>query len=220
MKMLCKIGNFLAVSSLIFSVAALAGGEDTNVNPDISVPVNMDQGFYLNGNIGGGSVDLDPSLATVTVDRSGFVWSVNAGYQFNSYLAAEAGYIHLPTQRIKSSGVISGTSVAVDEQLDLYGFLLAVKGMYPFAERFDVFGKAGIAIERASGTNSVTISGTKISLVGIPENQTQVAGYFALGLEYAVTPCWKVNAQGVVVTSSGGFPTTWAGLAGVSYLFA
>jgi long-subunit fatty acid transport protein len=86
---------------------------------------------------------LSTVLTNSSLDRDRFGWSVAAGYQFNRYLRAEAGFVDLG----RISGSLTDTSgVATPQgqlQFSAKGETLAAVGMLPLGQ-WDLFLKGGV----------------------------------------------------------------------------
>lgn len=204
----------VGASALVASTAGFAGGPSTAV----SAPVDNSAGFYVNGNLGFGRYGLSSSDVNAynavgfNVDRNSIAWSANVGYQFNPYIAVEAGYMQLPYARFTVPGV-SGHA-----DLDTSAFTVDAKGIYPINEQFDVFAKAGLAVETQS------LSGSTGPVVA--SHNHQVLPLFGLGVDYNINQNWAVGVQGIATLKSGGitnasyYPATYTALAGVTYKFS
>jgi OOP family OmpA-OmpF porin len=69
------------------------------------------------------------------LDAHSTAWEVFGGYEFNKYLAIEAGYIDGTTAKQS----IPGGALEIDAS----GYYGSVVGSLPFAEVFSVYGRAG-----------------------------------------------------------------------------
>jgi OOP family OmpA-OmpF porin len=93
-------------------------------------------------------------------------WKLFAGYQFNQYFAAEAGYVDLGTFKISGNGNFAGpplppgpgTATGSDKAS---GFNLDAVGTLPISQEFGLLGRVGIfawklnATTDASQTNAI-----------------------------------------------------------------
>lgn len=129
-------------------------------------------GGYAEGNLG-----LGPA--------SKFMGDVNLGYKFNDFFAIEGGFAKF--SEIKSSS-------------DNYFFDGAIKGMMPFGNGFELFGKLGMAEAYAYDQNKPVI-------------------YIDAGLGYALTPNWSATLQGFTTTENSDVPSMYAGTIGLTYIF-
>ena len=204
----------VGASALVASTAGFAGGPSSAV----STPVDNSAGFYVNGNLGFGRYGLTSSdvnafnAAGFNVDRNSIAWSANVGYQFNPYIAVEAGYMQLPYARFTVPGATGHADI------DTSAFTVDAKGIYPINEQFDVFAKAGLAVETQSLSGSV---GPVVT-----SNSHQVLPLFGLGVDYNINQNWAVGVQDVAtlkrgnITSTSYYPATYTALVGVTYKFS
>jgi len=193
--------------ALIVSSASIAG-KTTTIAPD-NMDANNAAGFYISGNLGYGNVDVNlPSVAGVSTSHRGVAWSTAVGYQFNPYVAVEGGYIQFADEKVS----VPGSSVTVTtEAADL-----AVKGIYPINQQFNVFGKAGIAYMTHTGV----ISGGGTTVI-VADTDHQVVPLFGAGASYNIDENWAVGVQAITTLKSGdNFPATYTGLVGVTYKFS
>ncbi len=201
-------------SALVVSTAGLAGGPTTAAN----APVDHSAGFYVNGNAGYGHVDT-PNIVDkdLKFSRNSFAWSGNVGYQFNPYIAVEAGYMALPYTKAKSKSfdtVNLATNSTVKGKTD--AITVAAKGIYPINQQVDLFGKAGLAYLSRTAVVNVNGNVTSTKIKG-----NHITPLFGLGVDYNLTQNWAVNVQGVTTLKSGdGFPATYTALAGLTYKFS
>lgn len=207
--------NVLGASALLASAASFAGGPDAAATDNDTAASTA--GFYVNGNVGYGMQDISknaPDLAPAgsKVNRGSFVWSANAGYQFNQYIAAEAGYMSLPESKVKAD---NGNTLG---KAELSAITLVAKGIYPINEQFDVFGKAGVAFMMSKVVQDSVLTG----VAGTTTTKTNRATpMFGLGVDYNVNENVVVTAQAITTLKNGvNVPATYTGLVGVGYKFS
>ncbi len=191
-----KVTLAIACAALTFSTLGMAASYDSKVAPDNS---SYPTGIYVTGSAGYGKTD-----SRGPVKNSGFVWNAGAGYRFNKYIAVETGYMRLP--RVKGMGVKIYPNLVY----------LVAKGIYPINETFDVFAKAGAGyVWTSSKPSNMAILGSRIS----PKAHL-IVPVFGLGADYNISQNLAVTVQGVTTIKSGHtIPTTYAGLAGLTYSF-
>ena len=149
------------VGLVVSAVGALAG------------PVSHAEGFYFGISGGVSSLDLgSKSSADVaameaaeeaadeiglnvgsfdsSLDDSGTVWGLQVGYQWNKYVGAELGYIHLGQGKYKANiGYTDDFDDPVVSEISTIRFrsngpTLALVGFLPVSERFDLSAKGGV----------------------------------------------------------------------------
>ena len=191
------IVSLIGASALIVSAAGMAA---TNVgnNNGPEAPVNA-AGVYVNGSIGAGNLSTKDNS---DIKRGHFVWSADAGYQFNQYIAAELGYISLPTLKDRTTKV----------KLNSSAIYLAAKGILPINEKVDVFGKAGVA-RRTEGVEFK--DGTTIS-----SGKDKYSPLLAVGADYNLTSKLAVTVQGTtLLKNTKAYPAVYMGTVGLTYKF-
>jgi OmpA-OmpF porin, OOP family len=168
------------LGSLGMAIAALSCASAANA-----------EGFYFGLNYGSASYDLNrkdfdtaivapftqdlaASGVTVTGASSGIDdtdngWSANVGYRFNSYVAAEVGYLNLGEGMYRADVTTTNGAQTLDVlpsvRVTSTGITTALLGIFPFSA-FDVYGKAGLFFSNTKvrqkyefpGTSSDTVS--------------------------------------------------------------
>ncbi|GEM_PF-4168132 len=128
------------VGAVALTTAGMAAANHSMAASDQSFSSNNSaRGVYVSGNVGAGFVGVKKSDygSNVTKFRDyGFAWAANLGYQFNKYLALEAGYMNMGQSKATDSFFGTGTNT-------FGGFDAAVKGILPVSSQFDLYGKAG-----------------------------------------------------------------------------
>ena len=172
--------------------------------------VAEDRGFYWGFDLGQYQHDLDQNaLDSMLVDdldsvgltvlsgssqtsEDGFTWGLTLGYQFFRYLAVEAAWVDLGSSEYKASvDATDGVDVyALDTKItaDSAGATLSALGILPFAESWQVYGRAGmyfagndleVTVDGASGEDS---DNTQEFYWGVGGGYT--AGQWTTRLEY------------------------------------
>jgi len=121
--------------------AALAGGPDV-APADNGVYVDLNLGYAFQDWEGIGNILGGVGFVTWGDNaQGGFAGSVDLGYQWNQYLAAEFGYWYLPQANFT---VLPG-GVGASGSINNYALYLAAKFMAPVMDNLDLFFKAGLA---------------------------------------------------------------------------
>jgi OOP family OmpA-OmpF porin len=111
-----------------------------------------------------------------TLDKKDTGWKAYAGYRFNSFLAAEAGYADLGKASFNTTIVAapSGTTPSppfpIHASATARGAFLSAIAQWPFAQNFSLFAKAGAFRSDAEFTEVIT--GTGITRVSRTERRT------------------------------------------------
>ena len=167
----------------------------------VNMEVQAEKGVYIDGNAGYG---LLPGFSP---HRGGFAYNGDIGYQLNNYFGLELGYNHFANvpYPYASKGNYSGD--------------LALKGILPLAERWNLFGKLGLAYVHSQQkfsnfshiNNNLTTNFTYGSVSG-------PAPYLAAGVSYKLSQQFDINAQ-IHGTPGTHVPEMYAALIGLSYHF-
>ena len=117
-----------------------------------------DSGFYF-GITGGlatfdlpskGSIDAlfeeeGLALASSSLDDDDTAWGLQVGYRWNSYVAAEVGYVNFGTAEYRATPAgFTGIDGEASLRARSSGPTLSVLGMLPVGERFDLHARAGV----------------------------------------------------------------------------
>lgn len=185
--------KFIKASGM-FGLMALAAATTSVVNAD-------DAGWYMGGNIGQSTADIDNERITDNLLNGGFSdimienddrdtgYKLFGGYQFNRNFAVEGGYFDLGEFSYNATTMPAGT---LDGQMKLRGFNLDLMGFIPFSEKFSAFGRVGAnyaeAKDRFSGTGSVNVLSPRAD-----ERDTNLK--VGAGLQYAFTDALAMRLE-------------------------
>jgi OmpA-OmpF porin, OOP family len=156
-----------------------------------AAPAAFAQGFeanrvYAGVALGQSQFDLDCSGTTACED-SDTAWKVFGGYQFSRHFALEVGYGNLgeATASTPPFGGIPAADVSIEATV---WEVLAV-GTLPLAERFSIYGKAGLYV----ADTEVRVSFAGLGSVNRSDDNTDLT--FGVGLRYDFTPNLGVRAE-------------------------
>jgi OmpA-OmpF porin, OOP family len=141
-----------------------------------------EKGVYFGGNVGYGQVRVKDDTNSVSVKRNGFSWTIDGGYQFNPNFALEAGFNSFPDVKVDGLTIMKSN-------YSVYG---AAKGILPFENGFNIFGKLGVAYAHRN-----------IDLVIVNEAKSALVGYGAVGAGYAIADNTEITIQAAGTTKSG-----------------
>ena len=141
-----------------------------------SPAIAQDMGFYIGGALGQSSVDID-CAGTTSCDDKDSTWKILGGYQFNRNFALEFGYADLGAASASTPSFFLpgfGTVPAANLKIEATVFELLAVGILPIADRFSLYGKAGLArsetetsVNFANGlSRSESDSGTSLTFGG------------------------------------------------------
>ena len=113
---------------------------------------DIDHGRISSGLLSGGF-----TTTVINDDDRDTGYKLYGGYQFKKYFALEAGYFDLGKFEFMATTVPAGT---LRGNIKVKGLNFDAVGMFPFNERFSVFGRVGLIYAEAkdsfSGTGLVT----------------------------------------------------------------
>lgn len=155
--------------------------------------------FYAGASIGQNRVDFSPrdySLGTPGItesqERIHSAYKLYGGYDFNKYLAVEAGYARLGSPEYRyASG--DGVGRAKVKQTSIFA---VAKGTLPIHRRFRVFGKLGISYSRArldGESSSAVINAAAGFPISRSENNSRAV--IGAGIEFNVTEKLLLRAE-------------------------
>lgn len=160
-----------------------------------------DTGWYAGISAGRSTAEIDDPRITSGLLSSGFTttsitdddrdtgYKLYGGYQFNKYFALEGGYFDLGTFGFTATTIPAGT---LNGTIRLKGVNLDAVGIWPFTEKFSIFGRVGVnhaqAKDRFSGTGAVGVTNPNPS-----ERDTNYK--FGAGLQYAFTPALAMRGE-------------------------
>jgi hypothetical protein len=121
-------------------------------------------------------------------------WSANVGYQISSYFALEASYIHLGTLKYATSGtatsVLGNSPVAVDLNIKSRGPALALVGVLPMTDSWDLEARLGAYEGKTTTLSEVTIGTSSNPGVDTKTSTSLMAG---IGTGYVIAAHWVVR---------------------------
>ncbi len=158
-------------------------------------------GWYGGINIGQSAADIDHGRIRSGLLSSGFTttsitdddrdtgYKLFGGYQINKYFALEAGYFDLGKFEFTATTVPAGT---LRGNIKVKGLNFDAVGIFPFNERFSVFGRVGLSYAEAkdsfSGTGLVTAQNSNPS-------KSDTNYKLGLGLQYHFTKSLGMRAE-------------------------
>lgn len=171
------------VLALGFAVAtAFAGAAFAQRAPDT--------GFYVGGSFGQATADewcstsgAPAGFALTSCDDEDTAWKLFAGYQFNSWLGAEATYMNLGDYT--ASVALGGATANVSA--DASSWNIAAVASVPVGP-VSLFGKIGYA--RTDSEANVNVGGTSVR---VGEDGSEAI--YGLGVKWNMTRNWALRAE-------------------------
>jgi len=151
--------------------------------------VPMPMGWYLEGNLGGSKISNVSYATNTSIASTGLGWSLNGGYKFIPYFAAEIGYTSYANGTINFNGSKVGKDQA--QSYDVAG-----KAIMPVQDTgVEIFAKLGVARAKSNvtATNAALLAANGETLNTGRHNSTDL--YFGLGGDYAFMPNMAANLQ-------------------------
>jgi len=166
-----------------------------------SFAVADDSGWYAGANVGQSSAKIDDariasgllgsgfSSATITDDDRSTGYKIFGGYQYNKYLAVEAGYFDLGNFGFNATTVPAGT---LSGNIKLKGLNMDLVGTLPITEKFSVLGRIGV--NYADTTDSFVGTGA-VNVLDPNPSKRDTNLKVGVGLQYAFTPALAMRAE-------------------------
>ncbi|MES2141970.1 MAG: outer membrane beta-barrel protein [Pseudomonadota bacterium] len=135
-------------------------------------------------------------MDTTDVSNNGLAGRLAIGYQFNQNFALEAGYLQLATRRVYGVELTGISSLSLQQNvLDI-----VAKGIFPINNKFNVYGKLGLAylttLFNAKVTQLPNIAPSSININSISGIDKHIgAPEAAVGVGYDVTPNISVDTS-------------------------
>ncbi|RDH40827.1 MAG: hypothetical protein CFE62_001460 [Candidatus Aquirickettsiella gammari] len=172
-------------------------------------------GVYVTGQLGYANTHMDAKTNTDYINRNtplnfhthngsdsnldndGLAGRIALGYQFNPNFALEAGYLRLGKAKLDG---FDGEEVPVTLKLQQNLVDLVAKGIVPIGDKFNLYGKAGLAyintdiqggIKDDNGNTSISFDLNK----SLNINRHELAPEVALGVSYDITPNVSIDTS-------------------------
>lgn len=150
-------------------------------------------GFYATANVGQARFDnktlKDAENVGFSLDDTDIGYSAGVGYEFNKYVAFEAGYVNLGEANISSDG----GGFFINDSWEADAFYLGPNVSLPVTDKFSVFGKIGLFtwdVDYSPSTNDPILAQF---LSPATYHGTDI--YFGAGFSYVVTSTISVKAE-------------------------
>lgn len=179
-----------------------------------AVAAETQPGFYLGLGAGQSSYDMEktefdvivldvlfsqgafPTSLTSTFEDSDTTVSLVAGYNFNSYIAVEAGYVDLGTAEYRSSGTVNppGPVASAPTTLNLdvesKGFTAAALGSLPLGEVVNLHGRLGFLV----ASTELSVTARIGNGVGTDSDKLDsVSAFFSVGAGVNLGDHWSLS---------------------------
>ncbi len=160
----------LAARALALGILVVASGS-----------VLAQAGPYLGGALGKSKLkEWCTGGGTAACDGTDTSWKLLGGYRFNRHVGVEASYIDWGEVTATFN---AGAQVAAKQ----HSYGLAAVGTIPVAERFELFGKAGL-LKTEQETRRITPAPLTV-------NRDDTEFHYGVGVKYAFTRNWAVRGE-------------------------
>lgn len=157
--------------------------------------------WYIGANAGQSAADIDDSGINDSLAGSGFAvtgfddddrdlgYKLFGGYQLNPNFALEGGYFDLGEFSFNADTQPPGT---YSGEIEVRGINVDIVGLWPFNEKFSVFGRVGVtyAETKANLAGSGLVTGANTS-----EDERDVQYKLGAGMQYVVTPALGLRVE-------------------------
>jgi OOP family OmpA-OmpF porin len=176
----------LLLSGLLAFTGTSAYASDSNTG--------WTSGLYATASIGRARFDNNTLNAAenagFSLDDTDIGYSAGVGYEFNKYVAFEAGYVTLGEANISSDG----GGFFINESWEADASYLGPKVSLPLTDKFSVFGKIGLFswdVDYSPSTNDPIL----VQFLSSPATYGGTDIYFGAGFAYVVTNTIGVKAE-------------------------
>lgn len=172
-------------------------------------------GFYAGGDLGWSNLTNSDNPFKGQDGANGLGAGAQFGYQFNDYIAAEAGYTYFHNANGNWSDGFSSASATYKEQ----AASLDIKGIIPLNNCFNIYGKAGAAYVNARRE----VSGNFAGLFNFDASDTSnvIRPTYGIGVGYSITPNLETDLSFTRIQrlSNGSVPNADITALGLTYFF-
>lgn len=185
------VSSFLAASAAFLAI------------PQAQALSQDGSGAYLGGGLGrsrlsfdGGSFASNSANVADSQDRTKNGYTGFVGYDFNRNWALEAGYTRLGKFNYNYTGVNALAGATGQAGYTASSWWLAGKGTVALTDRFDLYGKLGLAENRARDSVATNSAGLD-AILGSPatRNTSKSSVLAGLGAEYHLTKAVGVRLE-------------------------
>ena len=140
------------------------------------------------------------------LSNNGFAGRVALGYQFNQNFAVEMGYLQLNKKKVNGTvpDAVAGGDATLPASLSMHenAVDLVGKGILPLTDKFNVYGKLGVAYltTTINGKGDIDVNGANVpatfDLNGVAKiSKHKWAPEAAIGVSYDITPNMSVDTS-------------------------
>jgi OmpA-OmpF porin, OOP family len=127
------------------------------------------------------------TTSSTLIDSHDTAWKLFGGYQFNEFIAVEAGYQDLGRFKGTSTVTVPAPASTASGSWDAAAASVAAVATYPLANRFGVLFKAGLAVTR----RNVNVSAPAQNSL----NETRVQPLLGVGVKFDATKTIGIRGE-------------------------
>jgi OOP family OmpA-OmpF porin len=181
--------NRKLLATVLCATAALAVAIPAQAQVYLGAGVGVSQGKFKSSDF-----SLDDSEIHESDSESDTAYKLIVGYKFNKNFAVEGGYTNLGKFDYKYTGTGSLAGDTGKVKYDADAWHVSAVGILPFAERFSLFGKLGIAATKAK--NHYDVNAPALGLVESgSESKSRTNLLVGVGLGYDVSKNINVRTE-------------------------
>lgn len=152
-----------------------------------------DQGGFVNFDLGSVSyTNASSQFSPYPAFGNPGATTIGGGYRFNQNLAVEVDYSMIGDSTITTSVAVPVATIT--EKLKSSSLQVAAVGTLPIGDKFNVFGKLGLANTKVDYTASVT-NATFLPSVAQSASASKTNLMFSLGGQFNFNPHWGIRLQ-------------------------
>ncbi len=153
------------------------------------------RGFYAGSGAGLYYTEID----AINLDESAAQLRLFGGYQWNKYLAVEAGYSKLFEVSASEDIPLLGSA---DVDLDGSSWDISARPMWPISDKFHAFGIVGLAQYDLEYDATITVTGLPAMTISDEESEREF--FFGLGAGFDMTDNWTLRGEWITVNVDDG----------------
>lgn len=141
----------------------------------------------------------DTATVSSTLDDSDKTWSLNIGYRFNRYVAAEFGYIDLGkvdyTNQLELQQAGTPFDFASDLRLLSHGPFASVIGLFPLGDRFDVHIRGGLYLSDTRERVRAVNLADPTTVISFEAKDSDKDFFGGIGATWNISPSYSVRVE-------------------------
>lgn len=158
----------------------------------ISAPaLAADQGAYVNADLGQANFSNATSQFSTTKFGNPGSITIGGGYHFSQNVGVEAGYSIIGDSTITTN---AGGGASTGEKLKTSSMQVAAVGTFPINDKFDLFGKLGVANTKID-YSAIAAGGTFVPSVAQTASASKTNLMFGIGGQFNINKRFGIRLQ-------------------------